>query len=143
METNVEVDRRLLDYIVGLDTELSEIVDGSDLFYPKVSFSQVILPDETKNLILDTLQNFDTFKKVVKDIGYEDQLTYGYGICMLFFGASGTGKTMTAHGIAHKLGKKLLLVNISALGDYNLTKEMLRFIFREAKIHNAIIFVNS
>ena len=29
LNSQVELDRRLLDYIVGLDTELNELVDGS------------------------------------------------------------------------------------------------------------------
>lgn len=29
LDSGVELDRRLLDYIVGLDTELNELVDGS------------------------------------------------------------------------------------------------------------------
>ena len=29
LDSQVELDRRLLDYIVGLDTEISELVDGS------------------------------------------------------------------------------------------------------------------
>ncbi len=34
-EATVELDRRMLDYVVGLDTEFSEIVDGSHLYTPK------------------------------------------------------------------------------------------------------------
>ncbi len=37
----VEVDRRMLDFCVGLDTEFSEIVEGSHLYYPKTKFDQV------------------------------------------------------------------------------------------------------
>eukprot|EP01119_Soliformovum_irregulare_P013105 TRINITY_DN3458_c0_g1_i2.p1 TRINITY_DN3458_c0_g1~~TRINITY_DN3458_c0_g1_i2.p1 ORF type:complete len:1117 (-),score=384.81 TRINITY_DN3458_c0_g1_i2:209-3559(-) len=140
MESQVEMDRKLLDYIVGLDTEMSELVDGSDLFDPKVSLESVVLPSDKKKLILDTISNFGTFKKVFNEIGLEEQLSYGTGICFLFFGPSGTGKTMTAHGIANELHKKLLMVNISALGDSTLSKETLRFLFREAKIHEAILF---
>lgn len=33
-DNSVELDRRMLDYIVGLDTEFSEIVDGSNLYTP-------------------------------------------------------------------------------------------------------------
>ena len=40
----VEIDRRMLDFCVGLDTEFSEIVDGSHLYYPKTQFSQVPHP---------------------------------------------------------------------------------------------------
>ena len=37
----VEIDRRMLDFCVGLDTEFSEIVEGSHLYYPKTKFEQV------------------------------------------------------------------------------------------------------
>lgn len=30
----VDVDRRMLDFLVGLDTEFSDLVDGSHLYYP-------------------------------------------------------------------------------------------------------------
>ena len=36
----VEIDRRMLDFCVGLDTEFSEIVEGSHLYYPKTQFDQ-------------------------------------------------------------------------------------------------------
>ena len=31
----------MLDFCVGLDTEFSEIVEGSHLYYPKTKFDQV------------------------------------------------------------------------------------------------------
>ena len=41
MTAKVEIDRRMLDFCVGLDTEFSEIVEGSHLYYPKTKFEQV------------------------------------------------------------------------------------------------------
>ena len=38
----VEIDRRMLDFCVGLDTEFSEMVEGSHLYYPKTKFDQVL-----------------------------------------------------------------------------------------------------
>ena len=46
----VEVDRRMLDFCVGLDTEFSEIVDGSHLYYPKTKFDQVCRNTSLKGL---------------------------------------------------------------------------------------------
>ena len=37
----VEIDRRMLDFCVGLDTEFSEVVEGSHLYFPKTKFEQV------------------------------------------------------------------------------------------------------
>ena len=39
--SQVEIDRRMLDFCVGLDTEFSEIVEGSHLYFPKTKFEQV------------------------------------------------------------------------------------------------------
>ena len=36
MDQQVELDRRMLDWIVGLDTEMNELVEGSHLYSPKV-----------------------------------------------------------------------------------------------------------
>ena len=36
MDSSVDIDRRMLDYIVGLDCEFSEIVEGSKLYFPSV-----------------------------------------------------------------------------------------------------------
>lgn len=41
--TKVEIDRRMLDFCVGLDTEFSEIVEGSHLYFPQTKFEQVQL----------------------------------------------------------------------------------------------------
>ena len=37
----VEIDRRMLDFCVGLDTEFSEVVEGSHLYFPKTKFEHV------------------------------------------------------------------------------------------------------
>ena len=42
----IEIDRRMLDFCVGLDTEFSETVEGSHLYYPQTKFSQACHADE-------------------------------------------------------------------------------------------------
>eukprot|EP01117_Protostelium_nocturnum_P002988 TRINITY_DN13919_c0_g1_i1.p1 TRINITY_DN13919_c0_g1~~TRINITY_DN13919_c0_g1_i1.p1 ORF type:complete len:1057 (+),score=459.92 TRINITY_DN13919_c0_g1_i1:75-3245(+) len=133
------VDRRMLEFVMGIDSEFSELVEGSHLYFPKVKLDQVILSPETKKLILNTVENFEGFKRARKRMGFEETLTYGSGIVMLFFGASGTGKTMVANAIANHMNKKLLLINFPSLGRMS-GGENLKFIFREAKINDAILF---
>lgn len=138
-ECTVEIDRRMLDFVVGLDTEFSEIVDGSHLYSPSVDFEDVILPVETKQLLLQTVENFDTYKLVQKNLDVDKKIAYGRGMALLFYGSSGTGKTMTANALATKLGKKVLLINFPYLGN-NEAGQIIKLIFREAKIHDAILF---
>ena len=52
---------------------------------------QVILSKEQKQLILNTVSNFDAYKRCRKKVGPDDAITYGAGMVMLFHG---TGKTI-------------------------------------------------
>lgn len=138
MNCQVDIDRRMLDYFVGLDCEFGEIVEGSNLYFPKVKLENVVIPEPTKKLILSTVSNYEEFKKYRKKFGFEDIVSYGKGIVLLFHGESGTGKTFLANAIANHLQKKILLINFGSLGDK--IGDILKFIFREAKINDALLF---
>eukprot|EP00122_Pirum_gemmata_P015388 Pgem_evm1s14382 len=74
METNImnvhlSLDRRMLEFFLGVDSDFSELVEGSHLYQPKQNIANVILPDTQKNLILETVRNFETFKIVKKNMG--------------------------------------------------------------------------
>lgn len=67
MTQGVDIDRRMLDFLVGLDTEFSDMVDGSHLYFPsKVQLEDVVLPQDQKSLIVETVENFAAYKKVRK-----------------------------------------------------------------------------
>ncbi len=69
--------------------------------------SKVVLPKDQKSLILNTVSNFEAYKRCRKKMGLDDAITYGAGMVMLFHGAPGTGKTMMANALANKLNKKV------------------------------------
>ena len=48
---------------LGLRTEMSEVVEGSNLYWPAgASMANVVLPRDQKQLVLSTVRNFETFK---------------------------------------------------------------------------------
>ena len=67
----------------------------------------MILSKDQKELILNTVTNFDLYKRYRKRVGMDDAITYGAGMVMLFHGSPGTGKTMMANALANHLGKKV------------------------------------
>ena len=62
----VQLDRRVLDCIVGLDKESTEITLGSNLNEPNVDFEKVVLSPILKNTIVDAVVHFDKFQKYQK-----------------------------------------------------------------------------
>lgn len=101
---------------------------------------KVVLPKAKKQMVTDAVSSFGIFKKYKGDILMGDMGASSSpgGLIILFYGASGTGKTLMANALASQLGKKLLLINFGNLGDK--TGDTLRFIFREAKINDAVLF---
>ena len=138
LHSTVRIDQRMVDYLVGLETEATALVEGSHLYRPTVDLSRVILPEEQKQLILETITGFPAFQQARRR--YFDQwLEYGRGLVILFYGPSGSGKTAMANALASHLGQRLLLVNYPRIGEMT-SEQTLRFLFREAKIHEAVLF---
>ena len=68
-QTLAEIDRRMLDFVVGLDTEFSELVNGSHLFLPEVALDDVVLPADIKSMVIDTARNFEAVRHARARLG--------------------------------------------------------------------------
>ena len=139
LEMDLELDRRMVDFLLGIETESVSLVEGSHLYTPRVNIDQVVLPDGQKREIVDSVQYFPAYLAELKRSQLNEVVPYGGGMVLLFHGESGTGKTMFANGLAAKLGKKVLLVNFPTIGEMT-SDESLKFLIREAKLHNAVLF---
>uniref|UniRef100_A0A7S1W306 AAA+ ATPase domain-containing protein n=1 Tax=Neobodo designis TaxID=312471 RepID=A0A7S1W306_NEODS len=141
----VDVDRRIVDHLMGLETEPSEMVQGSKVYTPTVPLGQVVLPDATKQAVITTIGHYSLLSSCKRKVGFGNALgegASGGGLVLLFYGPSGTGKTMLANAVAKDLGKKVLTINVQHFRQLSTSQgsDVMRFIFREAKLSDAIIF---
>lgn len=79
---------------------------------------------------------------ITHDMGFENRITSGMGLKVLFNGASGTGKIMTAGVIARGLGLDLYKIDLSSVVSKYIgeTEKNLNHIFQATHCSNAILF---
>ena len=104
-------------------------------------WDRVVLEPAARRRILSVLDKHDLYLQHRKDWGFDEVIQYGRGMVMLFHGEPGTGKTMTAHAIAHHLGKKVLNVDIPTFVDHANHDRFLPALFREARVRDAVLFL--
>jgi SpoVK/Ycf46/Vps4 family AAA+-type ATPase len=115
------------------------------------ALAQRITPRRTLNdllvseSLLQQLQEMLTairYREKVLAGGFKDKVGYGVGISALFYGDSGTGKTMAAEVLAHTLGVDLIKVDLSTVINKYIgeTEKNLSRIFDLAEQDAGILF---
>lgn len=79
---------------------------------------------------------------VGEEWGFYEKRPYGRGVCALFYGASGTGKTMAAQVLANELGLELFRIDMSRMISKYIgeTEKHISDLFERAKYMNALLF---
>ncbi len=119
-------------------TDLTENFTACEPLY---NFDKVILPQTTKQEILEVLDGLNYQDLIFNQWGFKE-LEPNYNVALNFFGPPGTGKTMSAHAIAHHLGKKILSVDYAQIeskfvGD---APKNLDAVFKKANQEESVLF---
>ena len=106
---------------------------------PKETLDHVILPQETKQRIIEAINQLhhqDQFKK------WKIHTSYGNAVTLNFHGPPGTGKTLAARAIANHLNKPLATVNYAELQSMWLgeTEKNIAETFKQATETGAVLF---
>ncbi len=140
LDANVSVTSRGLELVLGTQSLAEELLAFSTLETPRATLDQVVLPPADRVRLLAMLDHRQRFAEVCAEWGVDEVVRYGRGTLMLFTGPPGTGKTSTAHGVAHRLGQRVLNVDIPTFSSHGDALRFLPSLFREARIHNAVLF---
>ncbi len=141
LSLGIRLPPRVLGWLLGED-DLDQSLRGfTKLIEPDVTFEQVVLPPATRDSIRAMVHNHADYLKTLSDWKLDERIAYGRGIVLLFVGAPGTGKTMTAKAVAAELGKRLLLVDPNQIYDVKRpVEDNLDELFREARLQDAVVF---
>lgn len=109
---------------------------------PKARWEDLVLPEEPKELLRQIEVQVRWRSKVYGEWEFGEKMNRGLGITALFSGESGTGKTMAAEVIAHRLGLNLYRIDLSAVVSKYIgeTEKNLRQVFDAAEDGGAILF---
>ncbi len=110
---------------------------------PLYTFDRVILPQQVKDKIEESLAIVECEQKVFKEWGLS-VIQPNPSSALSFYGPSGTGKTMAAEAIAHKLNKKILKVSYADIESkfHGEGPKMVKAIFLAAEKEEAVLFID-
>ncbi len=109
---------------------------------PKYQWHDIVLPPDRTEQLREICNHVKYRDRVYSEWGFDRKLSMGKGLCVLFAGPSGTGKTMAADIIAGELGLDLYKIDLSTVVSKYIgeTEKNLSKIFTEAETSNAILF---
>lgn len=114
----------------------------ADWMAPCFHWDDLVVSEEARTQ-LRYIENRLLYRNVVgQEWGFDEKLPYGRGVCTLFFGPPGTGKTMAAQVLANELGMDLYRIDISRMVSKYIgeTQKNISDLFERAKHVNAILF---
>lgn len=105
------------------------------------SWDDLVLPTQQRQILSDIAAHLRQRLKVYQEWGFANKGDRGLGISALFYGASGTGKTMAAGVLANEFRLDLYRIDLSRVVSKYIgeTEKNLRRIFDAAETGSAIL----
>ncbi|MBL7188289.1 MAG: ATP-binding protein [Phycisphaerae bacterium] len=109
---------------------------------PHYTWKDITLPQNALDQLGEICAQVRHRQTVYETWGFDKKLSLGKGLCALFYGPSGTGKTMAAEVITNELHLEAYKVDLSCIVSKYIgeTEKNLAKIFQEAETSNAILF---
>ncbi|MDM0085078.1 ATP-binding protein [Variovorax sp. J31P179] len=126
------------------DVAAATISDMAVRLQPHCTIDDVVLPDERKQQLRQIVDSVKFARRVLDEWKFGEQLNYGRGVCALFHGPSGTGKSMSALAIAQALNSQVLRIDLSQVVSKYIgeTEKHLDAVFRDASQCGAVLLVD-
>jgi SpoVK/Ycf46/Vps4 family AAA+-type ATPase len=109
---------------------------------PRHSWPDIVLPQNGLAQLREVCSQLKHRQKVYGEWGFGRKLSLAKGLCVLFYGPSGTGKTTAIEILAEELQLEAYKIDLSTVVSKYIgeTEKNLSAIFHEAETSNAILF---
>jgi hypothetical protein len=150
LRANYEVTEKTLREVLGgrsgeYNSVLETLPEGPfQIREPAFDLNRVVLGDQVRAVLEDVLWQAREGQMLFQQWGMDRLLEKGRGLVVLFSGLPGTGKTMTAEGMAGALKRKLLVVDYSQLESKWIgeTEKNIVQIFRAASDARSVLLLD-
>lgn len=129
----------IVNYIIGDRNDYYSVDRNIDIEQSVVSFDNVIIDNEVKYRIKEILNNYKEYCNNVNRYGFRDNTSPKVPLVFLFYGPSGTGKTMLAKAIANYMKKLIVNVNYSKVEK---REDSIKKLFKKAHLMDAVVFID-
>ncbi len=120
----------------------NELGDLGDFVPCRYTFEDLVTSQKNKELMKSAINHVNFHNIVMDKWGMHKKSSYGNNVCVLLYGAPGTGKTMAAQVMAKEVGMDLFRVDSSQLTSKYIgeTSKNIRAVFDRAKGSNIVLF---
>ncbi|MFC5743217.1 ATP-binding protein [Dyella tabacisoli] len=124
------------------DASVSEQFSVAEEVKTRYRLDDIVLPAATRGWLEEVLKHVQHRHQVIEQWGFDRYNANSRNLCMLFYGPSGTGKTMAASIVANELNLGLYRVDLANvlskyIGD---TEKHLAQLFDQAESMNVVLF---
>lgn len=112
------------------------------LIRPMFRLGDLVAQDYITETLERIIRTAESVPRLMEQYGFKRLFPYGRGLGVLFYGASGTGKTMSAYILGAELGLDVMCVDISRIEDKYIgeTEKRISEVFQKAEENNCLLF---
>lgn len=126
----------------GDEYAYEEIADQFQAERPRFTFDQLVLEPEVEQRLMEAVSILENRDKLFRE--WNLQAIMSPSVLLNLYGASGTGKTMTAEALASRLGKPIIRTTYADIESkyHGEGPKRLKALFLAAKRQDAVLFID-